>query len=189
MDSQQVVNSLAATSLANLATVAFAIAWTRLAAGATWSDLGLRFDRALADVRLGLAAFAAISVPIYLLQALLSQFVEAEHPIIELLKEHQQPWVLAMCAFSAVVVAPLAEEFFFRVLLQGWLESLLARTARVACEVPAETAERREFEPDRISPDEPGASQAAPPPDHENPYAAPGSLPPALTRQGRHSIH
>jgi membrane protease YdiL (CAAX protease family) len=31
--------------------------------------------------------------------------------------------VLWVCALSAVVVAPIVEEFFFRVLLQGWLEA------------------------------------------------------------------
>lgn len=31
--------------------------------------------------------------------------------------------VLLVCGLSAVVVAPVAEEFFFRVLLQGWLEA------------------------------------------------------------------
>lgn len=31
--------------------------------------------------------------------------------------------ILWVCALSAVVVAPIVEEFFFRVLLQGWLEA------------------------------------------------------------------
>ena len=34
-------------------------------------------------------------------------------------------WIVA--AVSAVVVAPLFEEFFFRVLLQGWLEKMELR--------------------------------------------------------------
>ncbi len=177
LDFRDVVNSLAATSLANLATVAFAIGWIRLAAGATWSDLGLRFDRVRDDVRLGLAAFAAVSVPIYLLQALLSQFVQEEHPIITLLKEHRQPWLLALCAFSAVIVAPLAEEFFFRVLLQGWLESLAARTALLRGEVRTDPTEAEE------SASRPGFrgqtrrfACSTLPLDRENPYAAPDSM-------------
>ena len=35
--------------------------------------------------------------------------------------------VLWVCALSAVVVAPIVEEFFFRVLLQGWLEAAQRR--------------------------------------------------------------
>lgn len=37
------------------------------------------------------------------------------------------PWVLLLCVVAAVVVAPVAEEFLFRVVLQGWLESCVER--------------------------------------------------------------
>jgi membrane protease YdiL (CAAX protease family) len=51
------------------------------------------------------------------------------HAVAQLL--HQaSPWVLLLCGFSAVVVAPLTEEFFFRVVLQGWLEALWHRNRR-----------------------------------------------------------
>jgi membrane protease YdiL (CAAX protease family) len=40
-------------------------------------------------------------------------------------------WALLLCVVSAAIVAPLAEEFFFRVLLQGWLESLEHRWRRL----------------------------------------------------------
>ncbi|HVX61848.1 MAG TPA: CPBP family intramembrane glutamic endopeptidase [Pirellulales bacterium] len=185
LDFRSVVNSLAATSLANLATVAFAIGWTRLAAGATWSDLGLRFNRARDDVRLGLAAFAAVSVPIYVLQALLSQFVQEEHPIITLLKEHRQPWLLALCAFSAVIVAPLAEEFFFRVLLQGWLESLGERMAPLRGDFRTDPTDSGKSHTDQVYEDKLAASPGNRTLDRENPYAAPGSMAatPELSRE------
>ena len=32
-------------------------------------------------------------------------------------------WMLVAAGLMAVVVAPIVEEFFFRVLLQGWLEA------------------------------------------------------------------
>lgn len=35
--------------------------------------------------------------------------------------------VFVLCAFSAALVAPIVEEFFFRLLLQGWLEGLQRR--------------------------------------------------------------
>lgn len=44
------------------------------------------------------------------------------HTVIRLLDEGT-PIVLFVCAMAVVVVAPLAEEFLFRVLLQGWLEA------------------------------------------------------------------
>jgi membrane protease YdiL (CAAX protease family) len=39
-------------------------------------------------------------------------------------------WVLLLCFLSAAVAAPLAEEFFFRVLLQGWMETVERRWRR-----------------------------------------------------------
>lgn len=37
------------------------------------------------------------------------------------------PWVLLLCVVAAVVIAPVTEEFLFRVVLQGWLESCFER--------------------------------------------------------------
>jgi membrane protease YdiL (CAAX protease family) len=39
-----------------------------------------------------------------------------------MLKQHRDRNLFAIVAFSAAVAAPIAEEFLFRVLLQGWLE-------------------------------------------------------------------
>ena len=45
------------------------------------------------------------------------------NPIIQVLTSGN--WVaMVLCAATAIVVAPVAEEFFFRVLLQGWLEKV-----------------------------------------------------------------
>ncbi|MGH7138570.1 MAG: lysostaphin resistance A-like protein, partial [Pirellulales bacterium] len=115
--------SLAANVAANLTTAAFALLWISSTAAATAEDFGWRREKLGEDVRLGLIAFAAIAAPVYGLQAILSQFVKEQHPIIEVLKEHPSPILYALAGLSAVAVAPLAEEFFFRVLLQGWLES------------------------------------------------------------------
>lgn len=50
----------------------------------------------------------------------------AAHTIARLLSEGN-PWALVLCGLSAVVVAPIVEEFLFRVLLQGWLEAAQRR--------------------------------------------------------------
>jgi membrane protease YdiL (CAAX protease family) len=48
---------------------------------------------------------------------------ETEHPIGRLIDYgRSNPVVLIVCALAAVVVAPIAEEFLYRLLLQGWLE-------------------------------------------------------------------
>ena len=40
------------------------------------------------------------------------------------------PGEIAVAVVMAVIVAPLIEEFFFRVLLQGWLEAVWSRRRR-----------------------------------------------------------
>jgi len=47
--------------------------------------------------------------------------VETSHAIVQLFRGGN-PWMIMFCVVSAVVVAPIVEEFLFRVLLQGWLE-------------------------------------------------------------------
>ena len=120
------VVAIAVTALTNLLTMGLSVLWIRGRHGASWANLGFSLDKAADDVRLGLAVFAAVSVPVYLLQSVLSQFVREQHPIIELLSKHREGWLLAVSGVSAVLIAPLAEEFFFRALLQGWVESLVA---------------------------------------------------------------
>jgi len=52
-----------------------------------------------------------------------------EHMVGQLIPEGSV-WVFLLCGISAVLVAPLSEEFLFRVLLQGWLEALEHRGRR-----------------------------------------------------------
>jgi membrane protease YdiL (CAAX protease family) len=53
-----------------------------------------------------------------------------EHSLFLVLKADPSLLTLALCFFSAAVVAPIGEEFFFRLLLQGWLERLERRLRR-----------------------------------------------------------
>jgi membrane protease YdiL (CAAX protease family) len=59
--------------------------------------------------------------------------LDSMHPIVRLFVQGS-PGVLVACGLMAVVVAPIVEEFFFRVLLQGWLE---ARQRRWCRRIPA----------------------------------------------------
>jgi membrane protease YdiL (CAAX protease family) len=47
----------------------------------------------------------------------------AAHPVIILIFQHNI-WIDLACGISAVVAAPIAEEFFFRLLLLGWLDKV-----------------------------------------------------------------
>ena len=46
---------------------------------------------------------------------------EKSHAIVQLFRGGDA-WTILLCVVSAVCVAPIVEEFLFRVLLQGWLE-------------------------------------------------------------------
>jgi membrane protease YdiL (CAAX protease family) len=54
---------------------------------------------------------------------------DAAHPLTKLVAEGNV-WILLLCFVSAVVAAPVAEEFAFRVLLQGWFQALERRWRR-----------------------------------------------------------
>jgi membrane protease YdiL (CAAX protease family) len=54
-------------------------------------------------------------------------FPEAKpHPLVELLKERSGAGPLLISALAAVIVAPVVEEFLFRVVFQGWMERVIA---------------------------------------------------------------
>ncbi|MFV1967879.1 MAG: type II CAAX prenyl endopeptidase Rce1 family protein [Pirellulaceae bacterium] len=114
---------LLAGALATLAALACSFIWITFR-GATRRDLGIEPKHAARDLGLGLLAFAMVAPGVYGLQWILVQWVESKHPLIELLKENPDPRFLILSTFSAVLVAPLAEEYLFRVLLQSWLERL-----------------------------------------------------------------
>lgn len=57
--------------------------------------------------------------------------LERAHPVVVLLSGDTSPGTFLLCLFAVVVMAPVAEEFFFRLLLQGTLEKLDFRFQRV----------------------------------------------------------
>jgi membrane protease YdiL (CAAX protease family) len=122
VDPAQARAILLGTATANLLTVALAVAALHYGLGASAADLGFDTAHLAADVRLGLTAFAALLIPIYAIQLVLTHWFKGEHPIERWIRAAPEPGLIAAAAITAVVVAPLAEEFIFRVLLQGWLE-------------------------------------------------------------------
>ncbi len=94
----------------------------------SWHDLGLSWHAWWSDIRLGLLTFVLIGPPIYGLQIFLGWLVQpkTKHPILELLSAHPDGCIIAVSVGSAVLVAPLVEEFLFRGLLQSWLEKVAA---------------------------------------------------------------
>lgn len=117
---------LAAGSIAMLAATAVS-AVALLLRGAAWPSLGLGLDRLRDDTRLALAGLALLLAPLLGLAAVLDRFVPYRHAIVDFLAAHRDPTSIALVVFAAVVAAPIAEEFLFRRVLQGWLERWLDR--------------------------------------------------------------
>lgn len=120
---ERVVWAQAALSLAVMAASAVALAVRYRVTG---RELGVVAARLGHDVRLGAVAFLALAPPTYLLQTLLVRGFESKHPLVELLRQQPRPSLIAATFTAAVLVAPLAEEYLFRGLLQGWLERYAA---------------------------------------------------------------
>lgn len=93
-----------------------------LARGATPEALGIRTVSFRADLRLAVQALCLIVAPLLAVAGLLDGLVPYEHPIVDFLATHRDASSIGLVLASAIVVAPLFEEFFFRRVFQGWLE-------------------------------------------------------------------
>jgi len=122
------------------------IAWAALGLGGAASarDLGWNATEFSRDVRIGLITFAMLAPIIYWLQSVLVPYWPSRHPLVETIQESDDGRLWATAALSVVVMAPIFEEFAFRVLLQGWLENgavILRRSRRCADEPDEESGD------------------------------------------------
>lgn len=129
LKTEQMAAVLLANSLATLVSCLVSMVLVRVRAGARLSDLGLVAAEFWNDVQLGGIAFVMLAPPMYFLQFVLTQIWPYKHPVQDLLLRQADASMLLVTLVAAVVVAPFAEEMFFRVLLQGWFEnaSVMAR--------------------------------------------------------------
>jgi membrane protease YdiL (CAAX protease family) len=118
----------------------------------------------------GLLGFVALAPPVYALQAALVHFFPTQHPLIDILRERPGTWAVAVVSLSVAVIAPISEEFFLRVLLQGWLERLVATAAPSAFPTPVGNSKSELPAVESTSAAENVAQPA-------NPYAAPHTSP------------
>jgi membrane protease YdiL (CAAX protease family) len=125
--------TMAAISVGRVAWVVAALIYLVLRSGRRPHDFGFDLGRLAGDVRLGLAAFFAALLPVFGTQALVSHWIEPPlHPLVKAIREDPTAVQFVLAIFSAVLVAPLAEEFLFRVVLQGWLEKQMPKLRRRA---------------------------------------------------------
>jgi membrane protease YdiL (CAAX protease family) len=115
---------LAAGSIAMLTATAVSAAHLLLQ-GVGWPALGCGLGRLRDDAQLAVAGLLLLLAPLLGLAAALDRFVPYRHAIVDFLNTHRDPLSIGLVVFAAVVAAPVAEEFLFRRVLQGWLESWL----------------------------------------------------------------
>ncbi|MEZ6111980.1 MAG: CPBP family intramembrane glutamic endopeptidase [Pirellulaceae bacterium] len=89
--------------------------------------LGLAGDTFVRDLKIGGVAFLILAGPVYTIQGLLTQMFPSEHPLMTVFEREPSWWLFGVLSFVAVIAAPIAEEFMFRMLIQGWLEDLTRR--------------------------------------------------------------
>ena len=101
----------------------------RLTSGARLRDLGLDLHQWRRQVAVGLVAVLFLMPMIYAVQSAcvkLSGMSEREresfkHPVEKMLVAHFSPGVAGLAFLTAVILAPVFEELFFRGFIQSWL--------------------------------------------------------------------
>ncbi len=118
-----------ADSLLKLAVMLAIIPLISWRTGTTAKDWGIDWSQLREDVVLGARAFCVLIPIVFAIQATLVLVFQwpSKHPLIESLKEAPSLSLFAASFIAAVIMAPIAEEWSFRVLLQGWLEKVASR--------------------------------------------------------------
>ncbi len=106
--------------------------------GRTCADWGLppNAAEALEDIWFGLLLGWFALVPVMGVQVTMVYFFgQSEHPLLQGLVRDRDPLLFVAAFFLAAIVAPLFEEFAYRLLFQGWLEKELVRPVTVTSDV------------------------------------------------------
>ena len=112
-------------SLGNVLAVAASLLWLSLRYNVAPSHLGFHTRDGLQQLKIaGVTLLAALPI-VYVLMAVVSIGMDAEyaHPLLDEIRTQASLGSYLLGVVAAVLVAPLAEEFLFRVLIQGWLQS------------------------------------------------------------------
>ncbi len=97
----------------------------------TWQAMGLDLEDLRPKIKYAVAAFILVIPPILLLQSKLAELVPYQHPTMDMIRKQGDgvPLMWIMAWLSAVIVAPICEEFFFRGILQAWLQRAIPPSA------------------------------------------------------------
>ncbi len=113
-------------SFGNVAAMIAGALWIQARFSVTPSHLGFNSRNLSWHLLLGLLVGLATLPLIYVLMIVVSLGLDTEyaHPLIEQMTEQGSLTAYMYGVITAAIIAPLAEEFLFRVILQGWLQSI-----------------------------------------------------------------
>ena len=113
-------------SLVQLVIAVGLIAWIARRSNAPRIDFGLR-QPVITLVSIGAIGAVMLIPPVTIIQALVTQLIEYKHDLLEMINDQPSPMYFIVAGITGVLVAPFAEEVFFRMLFQGWLESFFGK--------------------------------------------------------------
>jgi membrane protease YdiL (CAAX protease family) len=117
------VGNLVANALAGILAVAVTMSWLcALFRQDAMKQLGLIPN--WPDVLLGLRAALWLLPPIGVISLVVALLIPYEHPVLDTLAESPTLALFGLMFLGTAIVAPVVEEFMFRVMLQGSLERL-----------------------------------------------------------------
>ncbi len=127
-------------SLGNLAAMAAGVLWIQARFSVGPSHIGFSARNLPWHLLLGLLVGLATLPVIYVLMIVVSLGLDTEyaHPLIEQMTEQGSLSAYMYGVITAAIIAPLAEEFLFRVILQGWMQSIPFKSvfANIFGEIP-----------------------------------------------------
>ena len=92
-----------------------------------WSGIGMQLDHLGEQLRLGVYGFFAAVLPmtISMFATLPFRGAENQHSLLKQLMDSPDVATVSIIAVTAVIAAPLFEELLYRVILQGWLSTII----------------------------------------------------------------
>lgn len=121
-----------AASLGHVAAIVLALAWLALRFDVAPEHAGFRTRGWWRQLQIGVVTTLATLPIVYLLMAAVSVGLKTDysHPLLDEVRRNATLGSYLLGALTAVLLAPLAEEFLFRVIIQGWLQSWAVSTPR-----------------------------------------------------------
>jgi membrane protease YdiL (CAAX protease family) len=113
-------------SVGNLAAMVAGVLWIQARFSVGLPHIGFSTRNLPWHLLLGLLVGLASLPVVYVLMILVSLGLDTEyaHPLIEQMTEQGSLSSYVYGVITAALIAPLAEEFLFRVILQGWMQSI-----------------------------------------------------------------